>query len=134
MIRFFAMLAFCLTTLGAGVALACSCMQYPNAAAHAADADVIFVGRVVATEAQSPTQQATTFKVLETLKGESVRRRIIYHGGAEMTAAGCGIAYRFGDTALVIAHRGNGQLSTSSCTAPRWPVEAYRDAIAHGDH
>jgi hypothetical protein len=133
--RLLAALAFSAMALSAGAALACSCVRYASAAEHAAEADVIFVGRVVSTEAVTDMRQATTFEVSETLKGETSARRVVMHGGAAMAGSACGIVYRVGQEALVIAHRGeDGVLGTSSCSAPRWEVGAYRDALSHDHH
>jgi hypothetical protein len=115
---------------GGGVALACSCARYANAAAHAAEADVIFRGRVISTAPDGQYQQHTTFEVLETLKGEARATLVVRHGGAALAGAACGIVYRVGAEVLVIAHGGEGDLVTSSCSAPRWDIAAYRAALA----
>lgn len=126
-----AALAFLFFALIAGAALACSCRPFASAAEQGESADVIFRGRVIATARVSEYRQNTTFEVLETLKGDAAPRQIVSHGGAAMAASACGIVYGVGQEALVIAHRNEAaELSTSACSAPRWPIEAYRQALA----
>lgn len=126
-----AALALLFFALSAGAALACSCRPFASAAEQAEGADVIFRGRVIATERVGEYRQSTTFEVLDALKGDTAPRQTVSHGGAAMVASACGIVYRVGAEALVIAHRGDtGELSTSACSAPRWPIEAYREALA----
>lgn len=132
---FIALIAAAFMLFSGGVALACSCVRYASPAEHAQEADVIFRGRVVESAAAGPMQSTTRFEVLETLKGEPSAEAAVRHTDERGAGAACGIAYRVGEEALVIAHRSeSGALRTSSCSAPRWSIENYRAALGHGAH
>jgi hypothetical protein len=127
----FLLAAFVLAGLlvaSAPFALACSCVRFASAEAHLAQTDVVFVGRVVESRAAGEHRMITTFEVLETLKGTPPRTVRIAHS-ADVCCI-CGMTFRAGEQTLVFAHaRGDGTLSTSSCSAPRFPIEQYRQAL-----
>lgn len=110
--------------LVAGAAWACSCRPYNSAAEQFAQADVMFVGRVVSTTERDRRSATTRFEVLRTLKGQRRTDVDIRHpfndGGA-----GCGVEFRPGQTVTVIAHEGEDGLATNLCAMPRFPLEDY---------
>ncbi|HYE41765.1 MAG TPA: hypothetical protein VEA15_00095 [Caulobacteraceae bacterium] len=110
----------------AGVAEACSCMRYGSAAEQIAAADAVFEGRVVRTERSGRDRAATTFEVLDTVKGKLGRRVRVEHGTE--TAAGCGVRFRRGEIVALTAHRVRGAWTTSSCAAIQHPWADYRRA------
>lgn len=113
------------SALAAGAAWACSCIRYNDAAEQLADADVMFVGRAIATTESSPQLATTRFHVLRTLKGEHRAeleiRHVINDGGAE-----CGVEFEVGQTTPVIAYFArDGQLETNLCGEPQFPLADY---------
>lgn len=123
------LLALAALGLSAGAALACSCVRFPTAAAHVAATDVIFIGEVErsAAVAGAQHQRATTFRVIETLKGEVGEQATVGH--SEDICCVCGIEFKAGERVLVFAHRSEGGLATSSCSAPRFSEAQYRAAL-----
>jgi hypothetical protein len=115
-----------------GVAYACSCVAYNSAAEHAAQVDVVFIGRVVGTQPARANELLTTFEVIEPLKlpsGFGERHVQIYHSSAG--DASCGISFEPNAELIVAAYIDrDDNLGTNSCTAPRWPAEDYRRALA----
>ncbi len=116
--------------LSAAPVLACDCQRYPSAAAHLADAEVVFVGRAVATvgAARMGVDTATTFQVSETLKGRAAGRVVVRH--PPDVCCICGARFVAGERYLVFARISDGRLSTNACAQPQYEESAYRAATA----
>ena len=75
----------------ATAALACHCVTYKSAADQLAAADVMFVGRVEASEPEegrmASVRNVTVFTVLRTLKGEVPPRVEVLVSGAPTTTS-----------------------------------------------
>ena len=110
----------------AGVAEACSCMRYNSAAEQIAASDAVFEGRVIRTERTGPDRAATTFEVLDTVKGKLTRRIRVEHDTE--TGAGCGVRFRRGEIVALTAHRVRRGWTTSACSAIQHPWVEYRRA------
>ena len=115
----------------AGAAYACRCATYKSAADQLAAADVMFVGRVEASEPEegrmASVRNVTVFTVLRTLKGEVPPRVEVLHDGGRTGA--CGVSFRMGQTRNIIAHRlADGALETSGCDAPQFLLADYEAA------
>lgn len=110
----------------AGAAEACSCMRYASAADQVAASDAVFEGRVIRTERTGRDRAATTFEVLDTVKGKLGRRIRVEHGTE--TAAGCGVRFRRGEIVALTAHRVRRAWTTSACAAIQHPWVEYRRA------
>jgi hypothetical protein len=114
-----------------GAAFACRCITYKSAADQLSAADVMFVGRVVASEPESgrlkTMRNLTEFAVLKTLKGEvSPTAEVLHEPGR---AGSCGVSFRPGQTRIVLAHRNaEGGLETSGCDAPQFLLADYEAA------
>lgn len=124
-----ALIAATFALFAGSVALACSCVRYANAAEHAAQAETMFVGRVLTSTPAEGLRSTTRFTVLETLKGEASGEIDVIHVDERGAGATCGIGYTAGQEVLVIASTSARGLVTSSCSAPRWPIEEYRAAL-----
>jgi hypothetical protein len=114
----------------AGTALACSCVRYASARAQLEEADVMFVG--VAEASSPPTPGAvplvsTRFRVTRTLKGATGPLETVQHWKAN--GGNCGVDFAPGRTYVIIAHRDDGQLGTSGCSRPQFPLEDYERAV-----
>jgi hypothetical protein len=115
----------------ADIAWACSCLRYNSAAEQLARSDAVFRGRVVRTERLGPGRAATTFVVVERLKGRLGQRVRVAHGTE--TGGACGVIFPRGQMAEVIAHRGGrGGWQTSSCSMPQHPWAEFRRAARRG--
>lgn len=114
----------------AGVAEACSCVRYGSAAEQFAKADAVFEGRVLRTERIGRDRAATTFEVLDRLKGKMTRRIRVEHGTE--TGAGCGVAFRRGEIVGVTAQRTRSGWTTSSCARPQFDWVEFRRAAGRG--
>lgn len=115
---------------GAGVAEACSCLRFQSAAEQMQKADLVFEGRVIRTERIGRDRAATTFEVLDRLKGPMSRRLRVEHGTE--TGAGCGVAFKRGEIVGVTAHRTRGGWATSSCEKPQFDWREFRRAAGRG--
>ena len=112
------------SALAAGAALACSCMRFDSAAEQLTQADVMFVGRVIATTELEPGRAETRFEVLRTLKGPASREAEVGHTINDGGAA-CGVEFAAGDTMAVIAYERDGRLETNLCSMPEFPLQDY---------
>jgi len=121
--------AFALAALlaSASVALACSCVRFKTAAEDLGNADVAFVGVVLRTERTPTGGSATTFRVVEALKGEVERSVQVSH--PRLTEEACGVSFKRRTRTLVFANNIDGRLSTSACQLPRFDEGAYRAAL-----
>jgi len=130
--------ALAFTVLTTAIAYACSCRPYADAAAHAADADLIFRGRVISTtpHPEAPeTYSITTFELISPIKlppnGAPPPEQVVVHHASNQNGPQCGIWYEPGQEVLVLAQSRRGlPVSTSSCLAPRWSEAEYR-AVFH---
>jgi hypothetical protein len=123
------LLATILFMLPPAPALACSCGMYESARAQVEATDVIFVGRVIRTEAVpfAHDELVTTFEVLEELKGDIPRIVRVRHPAPVCCL--CFVTFTRGAEGLVFAHRYEGRLHTSLCSAPRFPEAEYRASL-----
>lgn len=112
------------SALAAGAAWACSCIRYNSAAEQLAQADVMFVGRVLATTEVSSGRAETRFEVLRTLKGPASGEAEIGHTINDGGAA-CGVDFEAGETVAVIAYEHEGRLQTNLCSMPQFPLQDY---------
>jgi hypothetical protein len=122
--------ALSLLLASAAPAAACSCVGFASAEEHLAGTDVVFIGRVVDSRPapQGGYRMVTTFEVIETLKGAPGRIVRVAHS-ADVCCI-CGLTFRRGQEGLVFAHAGvDGGLSTSSCSAPRFSLDEYREGL-----
>lgn len=111
----------------AGAAWACSCVRFNTAGEQLARSDAVFRGRVEKTERLGPNRSATTFVVVERLKGRLGQRVRVVHGTE--TGGACGVIFRRGQIADLAAHRGqDGQWQTNSCSMPQHPWKEFRRA------
>ena len=110
-------------------ALACSCGMSESARAQVEATDVIFVGRVIRTERVlfAENEVVTTFEVREELKGQIPRIVRIRHPAPVCCL--CFVTFTRGAEGLVFAHRYEGRLHTSLCSAPHFPEAEYRAAL-----
>jgi|CXWL01.1.fsa_nt_gi hypothetical protein len=130
--------ALAFTIVGTAVAYACSCRPYANVAEHAADADMIFRGRVISSEpnpAAPDLFSITTFEMISPIKMPPNDRpppdRVAIHHASNPDGPHCSIWYEPGQEVLVLADWSpNGEVRTSSCLAPRWSEDEYR-AVFH---
>ena len=121
------------SVLAASAAWACSCVRYESAAQQLAQADVMFTGRVVSATNHAlgddhPESWVTTrFEVRRTIKGEAQAEQVVLH--ATDMGGNCGVQFVPGQDYTVIAHRRpDGALTTSSCSAPQFPLADYEQA------
>lgn len=112
------------SALAAGAAWACSCMRFDSAAEQLAQADVMFVGRVLDTTETAPQQATTRFEVVSTLKG-SVHDTVEIRHTVNDGGAACGVQFEVGQTAPVIAYETDGRLHTNLCSMPQFPLQDY---------
>lgn len=112
------------SALAAGAAWACSCIRYNSAAEQLAQADVMFVGRVIGTAELEPGQAETRFEVVRTLKGQTSRETEVGHTINDGGAA-CGVEFDVGETVAVIAYVREGRLQTNLCSMPQFPLQDY---------
>lgn len=120
--------------LGTTTAYACSCVHWKSAEAQFAAMDVVFVGKVVGettrTDSDGVEVTLTSFSVERTLKGPHKALRLVAHN--TIYGGMCGIRFERGKTTLVMAGLSETGLSTSSCSAPRFPLADFeRLASAH---
>ena len=110
----------------AGVAEACSCVRFGSAAEQYAKSDAVFEGRVVRIDRTGPERSATTFEVLDRLKGKMGRRiRVDHHSGS---SASCGIQFKRGQIVTVTAQRTRNGWTTSMCAKPQFEWREFRQA------
>lgn len=136
--KVFIVAALAFTALTSAIAYACSCRPYANVAEHAADADLIFRGRVISTEPhpEAPeTFSVTTFEMISPIKlppnDEPAPEQVVIQHPSNRDGPQCGIWYEPGQEVLVLAQWRRGlPLTTSSCLAPRWSENEYR-AVFH---
>lgn len=115
----------------ADFAWACSCLRFDTAAEQLARSDAVFRGRVVKTERLGPYRAATTFVVVEGLKGRLGRKVRVEHGTE--TGGACGVIFRRGQVRDLTAHRRpDGRWTTSSCAMPQHPWAEFRRAARRG--
>jgi hypothetical protein len=122
-------LATFLLMASAAPALACSCGMYESARAQVNATDVIFVGRVIRTERVlfAEEELVTTFEVREELKGDVARTVRVRHPAPVCCL--CFVTFTRGAEGLVFAHRHEGRLHTSLCSAPHFPEAEYRAVL-----
>ena len=99
-------------------------MRYDTAAEQFAQAEVMFVGRVVSTIETSPQQAVTRFEVMRTLKGADSDVVEVHHTINDGGAA-CGVQFQVGQTTPVIAFESDGHLQTNLCSMPQFPLQDY---------
>lgn len=112
------------SALTAGAAWACSCIRYNSAAEQLAQADVMFVGRVIATTELNPGRAETRFEVLRMFKGAPSGETAVGHTINDGGAA-CGVEFDAGETVAVIAHERDGRLVTNLCSMPQFPLQDF---------
>ncbi len=115
----------------AGLAWACSCVRFNTAEEQLARSDAVFRGRVVKTERLGSHRSATTFVVVERLKGRLGQRVEVRHGAE--TGGACGVVFRRGQVVELAAYRTpNGRWNTNSCSMPQHPWREFRRAAGRG--
>lgn len=115
----------------ADLAWACSCLRFDTAAEQLARSDAVFRGRVVKTERLGPYRSATTFVVVEGLKGRLGRKVRVEHGTE--TGGACGVIFRRGQVRELAAYRTpDGRWNTNSCSMPQHPWAEFRRAARRG--
>lgn len=113
----------------AGAAIACSCVRYESAEEQFGKAEIAFVGTVEdETFSEASYLASTRFSVVKTLKGPAVATRTIVHSRDD--GGNCGINYQPGQTVLVFAYEHRGALTTSSCSAPQFPLADFERLAA----
>lgn len=119
-----------IAALSAGAAFACSCVGYRTAAEQFAKVEIAFIGTVESEERQAgPYEDAvrTRFAVTRTLKGQPLPVRTVEH--ASDNGGNCGIDFKVGQTVLVFAYTSKAGLSTSSCSAPQFPLAEFERLV-----
>jgi len=113
--------------VAAEVAWACSCVRFNTAEEQLARSDAVFRGRVEKTERLGPNRAATTFVVVERLKGRLGQRVRVEHGTE--TGGACGVVFRRGQVRELAAYRTpNGRWNTNSCSMPQFAWKDMRRA------
>ncbi len=115
-------------TLASGAAMACSCLRAESAGQHLERIDLAFVGTVTDVRRAEGDQLVTRFRVHETLKGRAARTLSVRH---RTQSAACGMRYKVGERALVLANGSDAEgWRTSLCSAPQFPVSEYKRAAS----
>jgi hypothetical protein len=110
-----------------GGALACTCIQPSSASAHLEGADVVFRGVPVGSGAAREGELVTVFRVQEPLKGRTDRTVRVGH---RLDSAACGVRFKPGASALVLARQHpDGRLRTSLCQTLFFSEAEYRRAL-----
>ena len=122
----FAALAFAAAPFAAE---ACSCRPYHDVIEQIEASDLIFKGRAIGTQGNDQSRVATTFQVLETLKGDPGPTARITHRLPD--GASCGIAFAPGQTLIVVAQKRaeDNSLATSECAIGRFGEGEYRRVL-----
>jgi hypothetical protein len=107
---------------------ACSCTKNENARQFVQFNDVIFKGRAVSSKTQYGVT-TTTFRVLEKLKGSPARSVAVTHPA--LTQECGGIAFKPGQTVIIVAQGMPDDLATGSCQINAYPEAELRRAIPH---
>ena len=98
-------------------ASACSCVPIEDPAAHLADVDVVYFGRVVKTRKGwlkgefDPVE--TEFRVTRAYKGVEPGKVKVSH---QLDGGLCGLTFTRGDEILVLAHKAKKEITTGLCT------------------
>ncbi|MGE3302798.1 MAG: hypothetical protein AB7M12_06760 [Hyphomonadaceae bacterium] len=123
------LLALFLLALAAPAAHAqanCRCTTYQSVAQFVQFNDVIFKGKALSAKTEYGVT-ATQFQVLETLKGEPAATVAVSHP-APGTSCG-GVAFKPGQTALIVAQGLPEDLATTSCQLSAYPEADLRRAL-----
>ena len=120
-----ALAAFAL--LAAPAHAACSCTKYESVAQFAQFNDVIFKGKAVSSKTEYGVT-ITQFQVLEKLKGEPGQTVAIAHPAPGPNACG-GVAFKPGQTLIVVAQGLVEDLATTSCQLDAYPEADLRGAL-----
>lgn len=105
---------------------ACSCLPLPSPARAFAEADAVFLGKVLSFEAiPASHQRRAHLAVLQIWKGNKSAADTLY---TPFDEAGCGYDFRVGETYLIYAFQyGEEPLSTNLCTRTRHASRAAED-------
>lgn len=120
-----ALAAFAL--LAAAAHAACSCTKYESVAQFAQFNDVIFKGKAVSSKTEYGVT-VTQFQVLEKLKGEPGQTIAIAHPAPGPNACG-GVAFKPGQTLIIVAQGLVEDLATTSCQLDAYPEADLRGAL-----
>jgi len=115
-----------LTLFGVEDLPACSCLPPPTPARAFAEADAVFLGKVLTFEAVPALHQRRAhLAVVKIWKGDKNQADTLFTPWDE---AGCGYPFHVDSTYLIYAgHYGNGPLSTNLCTRTRPRSQAGQD-------
>ncbi len=125
MTRAFALFAALYALAAAPDASAQSCTKYQSIQQFIQFNDVIFKGKVVSSKTQYGTT-TTQFQTVEKWKGEPPATVAVTHSAPPAFG---GIAFKPGETVLVIAQGMVDDLGTTSCTLAAYPEAQVREAL-----